>query len=1120
MRRLKHDKRLGLFFIALCLPMGASMAQITHCADASHCHQDNISIAADTNIEKPSLESGFDKPPHESKPGTLFHIMSSNVTREGIALDLDAIERVGIGKMLLFEVSQGIAHGPVKFGTPEHIEMIGYLAAEAKRRNINFGAHNSDGWTSSGGPWITLDESMKRIVWSEQQSDGGKLDIKLGRPRLKADYFRDIATIAFPSQKGDEALSFDPLFSGTGAVFDPQYLTDDDLESDSVVRPVDGKAVLTIDLQQVRQVGHLDMITRWWGGQRYTLELSADGQNWNMLPEPYGGRLGKQEFSVIASFTPVMARYLRLTGANQFGVRNVMLAAQPRVPDFYARTSYGDFRDRSSSQQLPVREKQWLDEGAALQSIDPKTIIDLTNKIDENGQLRAQLPAGKWTIMRFGYTTTGAVNVPASPEGTGYEVDKFSKAAVEKHYNAYMRKIIDSARSQEEGAFNRTLIDSYEVGGQNWTQGYRDIFAAETGQNIVPYLPLFAGRMVGDANESAAFYDSIRRLNARLMHEGYFDHFTDLARADGLQVYIEGYGFGPFNSLDASRKVDLPMPEFWLTPGGGDQTTAMISAANIYGRNEIAAEAFTSQPSLNWQFHPGMAKKTGDEMWTRGINAFVFHRFAHQANIHVKPGMTMNRWGAHFDRHQPWWDTAGKAWFEYIARGQFLLRQGIPVADVAYFVGDSAPSVCPATNVIRRFTPISYKFDCVNYDVLANRFTIENGRLMRPDGNGYAVLVLGNSHAITAQTLERLEEIAAGGVPIFGQKPVPIVMPGTNDKDRAAAQARIDAVWSKPNFHTMQSFSEVLARKQPPRFMAENDTPLEFMQRRTDEGDIFFTYNPSDTRREFKVSIYGTGKTPEIWDAATGKREKVSAYHYADGRTHFNLPLELNQSAFIIMPSVAPNDRKIANEAESNIKSEDLGKEKNIVIADKWSVTLDEAAGDTFKLQPMALVDLKDHTDQSARDFAGIAHYSNHFNLDAADLASADTVMLDLGEVAISAQIFVNGKPMGTSWVAPHRLNIRSALKAGANHIEIKVATLWINQLIADAALPDTSGFIPESESYGVTNQMIDWYAQNLPKPEGPRKTFATQNFYEADSPRVPSGLIGPVQIIIKGNFK
>lgn len=1068
--------------------------------------------------ERPSaLEQGFDHPPQDTKPGTLFHIMSGNATREGIALDLDAIERVGIGKMLLFEVSQGIAHGPVKFGTPEHIEMIGFLAAEAKRRNINFGAHNSDGWTSSGGPWVTLDESMKRIVWSEQVSSGGAVDMPLALPRLKADYFRDIATIAFPTQPGDaQSLTFDPLFTGTGNVFDPQFLTDDDLATDGEVRPVDGKAVLTIDLREVRQVGHLDMITRWWGGQRYTLEWSADGDTWTELEPPYGGRLGKQEHSVIASFTPVMARYLRLTGANQFGVRNVMLAAEPRVPDFYARTSYGDFRDRSNSQQLPAREREWLSDGAGLRAIDPASIIDLSEAVDETGRLRARLPAGDWTIMRFGYTTTGAINVPASPEGTGYEVDKFSKAAVEKHYNNYMRRIVDSARAQEPGAFNRTLIDSYEVGGQNWTHGYREIFAAETGQDIVPYLPLFAGRMVGDHKDSAAFYDSIRRLNARLMHEGYFDHFTDLAHADGLEVYIEGYGFGPFNSLDASRKVDLPMPEFWLTPGSGDQTTAMISAANIYGRNEIAAEAFTSQPSLNWQFYPGMAKLTGDEMWTRGINAFVFHRFAHQANVHVKPGMTMNRWGGHFDRHQPWWDTAGKAWFEYMARGQFLLRQGIPVADVAYFVGDSAPAVCPVTNVIRRFTPVSYKFDCVNYDVLANRFTLQGGRIMRPDGNGYAVLVLGNSHVMTPETLARIEQIAASGVPVFGEKPQPLIMPGTSDAELAAAQARIDAVWSGANFHGMSEFANILASRQAPRLVSENGPPLEFMQRRTSEGDVFFTYNPTDARRDFAVSVHGTGKAPEIWDAATGKREKLAHYRFADGRTHFTLPLEVNQSAFILLRdpvAQAPGDA--AEPALAQVAS------KSVAIAPNWSVILDETAtGDSFALERMALADLKDHADQRARDFAGVARYINHFELAEADLARSNEALLDLGEVAISATVIVNGEEIATSWVAPHRLDIRRALKPGVNRIEVRVATLWVNQLIADAALPDTTGFTPERESYGVTTQMIDWYAQNRPKPDGPRKTFATQNFFEADSPRVPAGLIGPVSLTLRGEAK
>lgn len=1070
--------------------------------------------AQDTTADETSaVEQGFDNPPHEAKPGTLYHFMSGNITREGIALDLDSIESVGIGKILLFEVSQGIAHGPIKFRSPEHINLIGHLAAEAKRRNINFGLHNSDGWTSSGGPWITLDESMKRVVWSEHISAGGEVDMQLTLPAIKAKYFRDIATIAFPSQPGDRAdHSFNPTFTATGGRFDPAFLTDNDLDTDSMVHPVDGKAVLTIDLQEVRQFGHLDMITRWWNGQRYSLEWSADGGQWHLLPEPFGGRLGKQEHSVIASFPPVMTRYVRLTGTTQFGVRNVQLAAQPRVADFYARTSYGDFKDRSATPTLPDYEKDRLGDATGLVAIDPATMIDLSDAVDAKGRLRAQLPAGEWTIMRFGYTTTGAVNVPASPEGTGYEVDKFSKSAIEKHYANYMARAVASARAQEPGSLNRTLIDSYEVGGQNWTQGYPEIFARETGQDLIRYLPLYAGRMVANINESAAFYDTIRRINAELMHSNYYDHFAELAHADGLEVYLEGYGFGPFNWLDAARKVDLPMPEFVLSHVGADLTTAMVSAAHIYGRNEISAESFTSRPTLNWSFYPGMAKIKADEMWTKGINGFVFHRFVHQPNIHVKPGMTMNRWGAHFDRHQPWWDTAGKAWFEYMARGQFLLRQGIPVADVAYFVGDSAPNVCPATAVIRAFMPAPYKFDCVNLDVLENRFTLEGGRIMRPDGNGYAVLVMGNSHVITAQTLARVEQIAASGVPVFGAKPQPLVSPGTSDAARAKAQARIDAVWAGANFYPLEDFKPVLSRKQGPRFVSENGPPLEFMHRRTDQGEIYFTYNPTGTARDFSISVYGVGKAPEIWDAQSGEKRMVEEYSFANGRTYFTLPLEEKQSAFIILKDAVAEAPRAAATAIAR---------KNwsmpVSLPEKWSVILDEEATDlSFALERMAPMDLKDHPDQRARDFAGVARYINHFEVSDADLAKASKAMLNMGEVAISATVLINGEEVGTSWVAPHRLNVISALKPGTNRIEIRVATLWINQLIADAALPDTTGFVPEAQSYGVTNQMIEWFAQNRPPPPGPRKTFATQNFFAADSPRVPAGLIGPVQLTLE----
>jgi hypothetical protein len=286
---------------------------------------------------------------------------------------------------------------------------------------------------------------------------------------------------------------------------------------------------------------------------------------------------------------------------------------------------------------------------------------------------------------------------------------------------------------------------------------------ARKGYDITTFLPLFAGRYMGSADVTADVVYDLNGLYCNLMTENYYQYFTELCKKNGLRSFIEPYGIGPINTLDVAGHADLPISEFWMNremsylPG-------TISGARIYGKNVISAESFTSFPDVNWKMHPAMAKTTGDEAWARGINDFMFHRFTHQANTHAKPGLTMSRWGSHFDRTQTWWMNAGKAWFEYIARGSYMLRQGYAVADVLVFVGDGSHNDFIVREKLSQSIPEGINYDCTNADVLINRIALKNKKMVLPEGNLYSYLLLENIDIIKMPTLRRLKEIADAGV--------------------------------------------------------------------------------------------------------------------------------------------------------------------------------------------------------------------------------------------------------------------------------------------------------------------------------------------------------------------
>jgi hypothetical protein len=129
--------------------------------------------------------------------------MNGNVTREGITADLEAMKRVGIGGAQIFNVDCGIPAGPVKFMSPEWLELVKHAAQEAQRLGLELCMHNCAGWSSSGGPWNTPEHAMQDLTTSERRVTGPKhFSGVLPAPPAKLDVYRDIAVLAFPAPAG------------------------------------------------------------------------------------------------------------------------------------------------------------------------------------------------------------------------------------------------------------------------------------------------------------------------------------------------------------------------------------------------------------------------------------------------------------------------------------------------------------------------------------------------------------------------------------------------------------------------------------------------------------------------------------------------------------------------------------------------------------------------------------------------------------------------------------------------------------------------------------------------------------------------------------------------------
>jgi hypothetical protein len=750
--------------------------------------------------------------------------------------------------------------------------------------------------------------------------------------------------------------------------------------------------------------------------------------------------------------------------------------------------------------------------------IERERVLDLSFRMDAGGRLVWDAPPGRWTVLRFGRVSTGANTRPAPLPGLGLECDKFDPAALEAHYRNFVGVLLaevgDRATSRRAG-WTMLHIDSWEMGAQNWTGHFREEFRQRRGYEPLPFLPAWTGRIVGSPETTERFLWDLRLTAQELIVKNHILRLKELGCRDGFGLSVEPYDMNPCADLTMGAPADVPMGEFWSRGLGFDTSYSCWEAVSIghtQGRPIIGAEAFTADDKEAWRLHPGAMKDQADWAFAAGINRFVIHRYAHQPWLDRAPGMTMGPYGVHYERTQTWWDLSG-AWNTYLARCQFLLRRGLPVADILYLAPEGAPQVfVPPPSALRGPKPIQdrreYQFDGCAPETLLDRASVEAGRIVFPDGMSYAVLVLPERETMTPALLRKIRDLAEAGATIIGPRPVASLGLAGYPQSNLEIRRLAGEIWgdgsvpdgakpvvrrfgrgriletprpipnpasdpSIPQYSDYHLAAGALAGEGvKPDF--ESNQAFRFIHRRDGDTDIYFVSNPADETVEAGCLFRVAGKTASLWDPVTGRIRKSPPAERPVGRTGLKLRLEAHGSMFVVFQPAGD-----ASPAEEDAAEPDFAPAAE--IRGPWHVRFAAGSG-----TPAGLV-LPSLSDLSALDDADIRHYSGTIRYAAAFDApgSAGRAVLDLGRVEVMARVKLNGRDLGVTWHPPHRLEVTGILQPGRNFLEIEVANLWLNRLIGDAALP-----------------------------EGQRLAQTTWNPYQPATPLPPSGLIGPVSLL------
>lgn len=1048
--------------------------------------------------DKNALEAGFMNPAEKVQTSVYWYWISGNISEEGVKKDLYSMKEAGINRAFIGNIGLEGIHTPYKtvpFYSEEWWKILHAALKTATELGIEIGIFNSPGWSQSGGPWVKPEQAMRYLASVKAEVSGGKqVEVVLAKPDKD---FQDVRVIAFPSveKKATRLSAANAKVTSAMSLQNLNHLVDGNKETVMLFTEKSEKPVAidfrtdqpftlrSLQIFPARQPIQTNarLLVKENGGYRMLSEFKIDrfNANLNVGFDPYA--------PVVISVPETTASEFRLELANTAsgtGLGEVEFLSLPAVERYPEKTLAKMFQT-----PLPYwHEYQWPvqpEVGDPSLVIDPGKVLDISAFL-QGDRLIWKAPAGEWTILRTGMLPTGVTNSPADPEATGLEIDKMSRKHVEAHFEAFMGEIYRRIPAEDRACWKVVVQDSYETGGQNFTDDFLSEFQARYGYDPLPFLPAYEGYVVGSEDRSDRFLWDLRRLIADKVAYDYVGGLREVCHKYGLTTWLENYGHWGFPGefLQYGGQSDEIGGEFWSFGDLGNiENRAASSCGHIYGKQKISAESFTSG-GTPFSCYPAMMKQRGDRFFTEGINNTLLHVYISQPSEEREPGM--NAWfSSEFNRLNTWYPQMD-LFTSYLKRVNYMLQQGLNIADVAYFIGEDAPKM---TGIVDPELPKGYQFDYINAEVIERDLFVKDGLLTLPHGTQYRILVLPKLETMRPELLAKIKKLIEDGAVVLG--PAPKRSPSGESFPTADRQVEKLAgeLWSGLDGRSVKAVKRGKGELLFGMTMEEAlkyigcvpdcglpaDAPVLYGHRSAGDADIYFISNQKDEMIEIRPEFRIRSRQPELWDATTGRIRTLPAYEETAAGTVVPLKLYPYESAFIVF-------RRPATKAEGTGLQLNYPVLQTLVRLDApWKVSFEEKRRGPASQTFARLEDISKNENPDIRYYSGTIWYETEFKL---KKKPEGELYLNLNDVGVMAKVKINGQYAGGVWTAPYRVNVTDLVRKGKNKVEIEVVTTWMNRLIGDSGLP-------ESE----------------------RKTWTPCNSWKPTDTLQKSGLVGPVYI-------